>query len=212
MKMMTALMTLMLLSSQVFADGDLQQVSKLVETSVSSILTTLQDKKLDKKAQKKKVMTVIEPLFDLPLMAKLVLGKKNWPKFDKKQRKEFTDLFIEQIKDSYFEKVDLLTDEKIEFEKPVWKKKKVHAPMVILSKGKRYKMLYKLYRKKKKWRVYDVEIEGISVVKSFSSQYDQFLRGKTPKELLAKLKEKNLGPPDALKSKEEKSKKKPDAG
>jgi len=71
----------------------------------------------------------------------------------------------------------------------------------ILSKGQRYEMLYKIYKKENELKVYDVELEGISIVKSYSSQYDQFLRKGTPKELLEKMREKSVGEPKELEKK-----------
>ncbi|MBI2362924.1 MAG: ABC transporter substrate-binding protein, partial [Elusimicrobia bacterium] len=101
---------------------DLKPVRTLVETSVNQVLAILKDKALERDAKKKKVMAVGEELFDMALMSKLVLGRDNWPKFDAKQQKEFSDLFVKQLQDSYFEKVDLLTDETVEFVEPALQK------------------------------------------------------------------------------------------
>lgn len=202
-RILTAVMLVLLAAGPVRAD-DLKKVRGLVESSVNSVLDILRDKKDDKEAKRKKVKGIVDPLFDFKLMGKLVLGRKHWPKLDKKQRKEFTKLFVKQIQDSYFDKVDLLTDEKVEFGDPVRKKKKVHMLTHVVSKDQRYKMLYKLYKKKGAWLVYDVEIEGISIVRSYGSQYDQFLKKSPVKDLLAKMREKALGAPKELQDKKDK--------
>lgn len=183
---------------------DLKPVRTLVETSVDQVMKILKDKAVSREDKKKKVMTVGESLFDMALMSKLVLGRENWPKFDAKQQKEFTDLFVKQLQDSYFEKVDLLTDETVEFKEPTLQKDGKAVMLThILSKNERYEMIYKLYKKGEAWKAYDVEIEGISLVKAYGAQYDEFLRKSEPAALLKKLREAPFERPKDL----EKSKK-----
>lgn len=170
------------------AAADLKPVRTLVETSVDRVMKILKDKAIGREEKKTRVMDVGESLFDMGLMSKLVLGRQHWPKFDVPQQKEFTDLFVKQLQDSYFEKVDLLTDESVEFKDPVLQKDgKVQMLTHILSKNERYEMIYKLYKKGEAWRAYDVEIEGISLVKAYGAQYDEYLRKAGPADLLLKL-------------------------
>ncbi|TBR20180.1 ABC transporter substrate-binding protein [bacterium] len=186
-------------AAPVRAADDLKPVSTLVESSVNQVMAILKDKALERDAKKKKVMAVGESLFDMALMSKLVLGRENWPKFDPKQQKEFTDLFVKQLQDSYFEKVDLLTDETVEFKDPALQKDgKVQMMSHILSKNERYEMIYKLYKKGEVWKAYDVEIEGISLVKAYGAQYGEFLRKSSPADLLAKLRTQPFERPQEL--------------
>ena len=183
---------------------DAKAIRGLIETSVNQILAVLKDKAIAREAKKKRVVTVGEALFDLPLVAKLVLGREHWSKLDPGQQKEFQDLFVKQLQDSYFEKVDLLTDETVEFTEPAGQKDgKVQMMTHIHSKNELYEMLYKLYKKAGVWKVYDVEIEGISLVKAYGAQYDEFLRKSNPAGLLKKLRDQPFERPKDL----EKSKK-----
>ena len=186
-------------AAEAAAVADLKPVRTLVEASVDQVMKILKDKAIQRGDKKKKVMAVGEQLFDMALMSKLVLGRENWPKFDAKQQKEFSDLFVKQLQDSYFEKVDLLTDETVEFKDPALQKDgKVQMLTHILSKNERYEMLYKLYKKNGAWKAYDVEIEGISLVKAYGSQYDEFLRKNRPADLLKKLREEPFERPKDL--------------
>jgi len=201
-----AAFAILFLCCPVLADDDTKVVENLIRTSVNSVLDILKDKEMDKDAKKEEVMKLIDPLFDIPLMAKLVLGRRHWPGFDKEERKKFTDLFVKTMQNSYFDKIDLLSDEFVNFDQPVRKKKKFHMLTHIVAKDKRYDMLFKLYRKKDSWRVYDVQIEGISFVKSYGAQYDQFLQKSSVQELLTKMKEKILDIPKELKAKDKENK------
>jgi phospholipid transport system substrate-binding protein len=72
--------------------------------------------------------------------------------------------------------------------------------MHVFSQGQKFKALFKLHREQDgAWKVYDLEIEGISMVKIYSAQYDQFLAKGTPDQLLEKLKAKALAVPDQFK-------------
>ena len=99
-------------------------------------------------------------------------------------------LYVKTLQDSYFDKMDLLTDETVEFDPPQRMDKKFQMLTHIVSKGQRIEMAYKLYKDKDAWKVYDLVIEGVSIVKSYGSQYDEFLRDKDVEALLKKMKDK----------------------
>ncbi|MBI5884322.1 MAG: ABC transporter substrate-binding protein [Elusimicrobia bacterium] len=187
--------------------ADAKEVRVVIERTVHSVLDVLKDKGLGKDIRKKGVLAVIDPVFDLPLMGKLTLGRGHWARLDDAQQSEFTSLFVATIKDSYYEKIDLFTDETVDFEEPVQAEQKGKYQMLtrINSKGQRYGLLYKLYKTKAGWKVYDVEIEGISLIRSYGAQYDQFLQKGTVPGLLAKMKQKTLETPGDLKAATKKS-------
>ena len=117
----------------------------------------------------------------------LSLGKKHWTKINDEQRSSFTDLFVETLQLSYFEKLELFTDEVVEFDPPKTiksKSPKYHVLTYIVSKGDRIKVAYHLTRRDDAWKVYDFEIEGVSIRKSYGAQYADFLREKSFDELL----------------------------
>lgn len=189
------------------APPEAKEARAVVERAVTSVLDVLKTKELSREERKRRVEAVIEPSFDIPLMGKLVLGRTYWPKLDEAQRKEYTELFVKTIKDSYYEKIDLFTDETVEIgESAPGEKGKYLVPTSIVSKGQKYQLLYKLYRAGSKWKVYDVEIEGISLIRAYGSQYDQFLQKSSIKGLLAKMREKSLDTPKDLKAKKTKAK------
>ncbi|MBI4055215.1 MAG: ABC transporter substrate-binding protein [Elusimicrobia bacterium] len=204
---LSVLLSLTALSAPAQTD-DAKEVRGLIERSASAVLDVLKDKASDRETRKRKIGEIADPLFDFPLMAKLTLGRKHWPGLTPAQQKEFTDLFVKTLQDSYFDKVDLLSDETVEFEDPAPTEKGKYQMLVyVLSKSERHKMLYKLYKKGPIWKVYDVEIEGISLIKSYGSQYDQFLQNGSVSDLLKKLREKSLEQPGELKATEEEIKK-----
>ena len=180
------------------ADGK-KVVGDLIRNTVDKVLTVLKNKELSRDEKRKRVIKIIEPVVDFQLMAKLSLGRKHWSRLKPDQRKTFTTLFVDTLKATYFEKIDLFADEIVEFKEPVAQKTKFLVRTSIVSKGDRVEVVYKLYNKKSgSWQVYDFEIEGVSVVKSYGSQYQEFLRDGSVGELLARMR-KNI---DAAKKKD----------
>lgn len=181
------------------AGNDAKEVRAAVEGSVNAVLEVLGDKSLSREERKNKSMAIVDASFDLPTMGMIALGK-NRPLFGKDQRERYTAIFINHIKDSYYDKMDLFNDEKVEFDDPVLGEKGKYKMLTrVVSKGNRYKLLYRLYKSGSAWRVYDVEIEGISLTRTYGADFNRFLNGDpgekspkkhTPEELLARLKEK----------------------
>jgi phospholipid transport system substrate-binding protein len=134
-----------------------------------------------------RITEIIAPVFDYQIMARLSLGKKYWPELSQVERTAFSDLFITRLQESYLEKLDLYSDETVLYEAPLVKGKKVHIPTTLISKDSRIEMLYKFYRSKLGWKIYDLEIGGVSVIQTYRSQFDGVLREGTIDDLLEKL-------------------------
>ena len=135
-------------------------------------------------------MKRINPVFDFALMGKLALGKKQWPRLNEGQRKEYTDLFVQQLLKSYANKVMLFSGETVEYEEPLQVKSKVHVGTSVVSTDGRNRILYKMYKSKAGWKVYDVEIKGVSIVSSYRAQYAEIMKTGTVEDLLNRMKEK----------------------
>ena len=172
--------------------GDPNHPRDLVETKWGAIIEVLKNAELDEKAKSVAIDKIASPIFDFGLMAKLSLGKKHWPKFTGPERLEFTNLFAQRLKDSYFKKVSLYTDETV-LMKPEIKDAKnkdiMHVPMALVSEAKETAMLYKFRRVEKCWLIYDVEIAGVSLILTYRSQFNDILSKGTVRDLLDRLKD-----------------------
>lgn len=171
-----------------------REVANVVRTAVERVVTVLKNDELPRVKKRERVMSIVEPLIDMELLAKLSLGKTHWTRIDERQRAEFTELFVETLKLSYFEKLELFTDEVVEFEDPVSLatsgSPKYAMRTNIVSKGDRIQVAYFLTKREDGWRAYDLEIEGVSIRKSYGAQYADFLRDKSFDQLLARMRAK----------------------
>jgi len=164
--------------------------NSLLRTSWDAVFSVLRNKDIDQKEKEKKINEIVTPIFDFPLMAKLALGRKHWPALTAAQQEKFTSLFVERLKTSYRENMSLYTDEKVQLRPAEVKNKTVcYIPLELTSKDKKVNILYKLQKVDKRWKIYDVEIQGVSILLTYRSQFDDILQKGTVADLLARLEE-----------------------
>jgi phospholipid transport system substrate-binding protein len=172
------------------AADDFQEVDRLIRTSVDTVLKISRATDLNKESKIEQIMDVVTRVFNLPLMAKLTLGRRHWEKLNSGQREEFTDLFIKQMQSIYLGQVELAANAEVKFEEPFKANSKIHMKTLALTKDEPIEILYKLYKSRGAWRVYDVEIQDVSIVKSYGMQYNEILQNGTYEDLLEKIKAK----------------------
>ena len=168
---------------------EVNEIRAMTKEKVDLIIQTLKDTSLSKKEKKEGILKTIDGLFDFNLMARLSLGKENWKPLSKSKRKEFSKLFVERLKQSYLDKLDLYTDEEVVVgEAKQTKKNRVEVLTFLVSKDDKKEMTYKLYKSKKKgWLVYDVVVLGVSIVATYRSQFSGILKKGSMEQLLERM-------------------------
>ena len=174
---------------------DTNDPKELLEAKWNAVMTVLQNKELEMGIKKKIIDKIMSPIFDSELMAKLVLGRTHWPQLTDTQHKRFTELFTERLKNYYLEKITLYENEKVSFKPAIQKKDTVSIPMALISNDKETAILYKLHKmdeegEKKtneRWKIYDVEIQGVSILLTYRSQFADILQRGGVKDLFDQL-------------------------
>ena len=168
---------------------EVSEMRAMTKEKVDLVIRTLKDSSLSKEEKKQGILKTIDGLFDFSLMARLSLGKKHWKSLSKSGRKEFSKLFVERLKQSYLDKLDLYTDEEVVVdEAKMTKKNRVEVVTYLVSKDDKKEMTYKLYKTKKKgWMVYDVDVLGVSIVQTYRSQISGILKKESLEQLMERL-------------------------
>jgi len=193
MKHLLYSVVIFLVMTQTVGADDRDVAKELLQRKVEAAIAVLQKNDFDQQEKNKQIIEIVTPLFDFPLMAKLSLGRKYWPGMVEEKRQRFTELFTQRLKASYLDKLTLYTDEKVVFKTPVQEKRKIKIPTELISKNNTISMLYKLHESTNSWLIYDIEIQGVSIISTYRSQFEQVLSKGTIDELLIKLeKPKNL--------------------
>jgi len=184
--LLVAAISLLLFYQSALAD-DKSEVEELLKKNLDAVFSVLQKKDLAQQEKNQEIVDIVTPMFDFELMAQLSLGKKHWPGLSQEEKKRFTDLFIQRLKASYLKNFTLYTDEKLFYEPAVQVKKKIHTPTYLISKDKKISILYKFYKAEKNWKIYDLEIQDVSIIRSYRSQFSGILENGTVDDLLLKL-------------------------
>lgn len=169
-----------------------KEIPSIMQQKINIATQILIKKELSLESKTQKIFKELEPLFDIPLMAKLTLGKQEWGKLTKKQKLEFINVFNSYMKKSYTDKLSLYNGEAITVKdaKRV-KKNRIFLNSEIQGEKETFKVIYKFYKHKKKgWLIYDVEMIGVSIIKTYQAQFQDTIVNNSFEYLLNKLKSK----------------------
>ena len=182
-------LSLLVLTVPVIHAGDVEDINSMVKKKVAVIFDLLGKQDIEKNERNEKIVGELNEIMDFQLAAYLSLGK-HWKKISKTQKKEFVETFQQYINNYIVEKIDLYTNQKIDIgDSKIVKKGRAELEIGILSGGETLQVNFKLRKnKKKEWRVYDVDIEGVSLITTFRSQFSGVLKNSSFEELLEKLK------------------------
>ena len=182
-------LSLFVLTVPVIQAGDVEDINSMVKKKVAVIFDLLGKQDIEKNERNEKIVGELNEIMDFQLAAYLSLGK-HWKKISKTQKKEFVETFQQYINNYIVEKIDLYTNQRIDIgDSKIVKKGRAELEIGILSGGETLQVNFKLRKnKKKEWRVYDVDIEGVSLITTFRSQFSGVLKNSSFEELLEKLK------------------------
>ena len=165
-----------------------------IKQTTEKILAVVQDPALkgtDKdETRQTQMKKVVDERFDWAAMARSAIGK-NWRDLSEAQRTEFTGLFSELIEKNYMSKVESYSGEKITYKGD--KLDGVYGVVdVVIStlKGTDIPVSYRVQNKGTEWLVYDVSIEGVSLVNNYRSQLGSILNSSSYAALIKKIKAK----------------------
>ncbi|BCB96406.1 toluene tolerance protein [Dissulfurispira thermophila] len=174
----------------VYADTPTQQVKQTVD-KVLDILKNKELKRPEKTKERRALIrkTVLER-FDFEEMAKRSLAL-HWRNRTPEERKEFVPLYTDLLERSYIKKIESYTDEKILYigEKIEGEYSEVNTK-IVTKRNVEVPIDYKLLRKNGKWEVYDVVIEGVSLVNNYRTQFNKIIRTNSYEELVKRMKNK----------------------
>ncbi len=136
------------------------------------------------------IRKAVDEVFDWDEMAKRTLGW-HWRKISKSQRKEFVYLFGKLLERTYLDKVEGYSGEKVVYLGDRAEGDYAIVKVKIITKQDReIRVLYRMRRRNRKWLVYDISIEGVSLINNYRTQFNNILVRSSFKRLIEKLKAK----------------------
>jgi phospholipid transport system substrate-binding protein len=138
--------------------------------------------------RRKAILTAASTIFDFDEMAKRSLGQ-HWTERTPAERTEFTALFTDLLQHSYISKVDqhgpatiVFGDERVEGEYAAVRSS------IPLSSGGQMPLEYRMHQANARWQVYDISMDGISLLSNYRAQFNKVIRVDSYATLVAKLK------------------------
>jgi len=181
--------------NSIAALGPEELVKKTAEDVMFAIKTDQEIQKGNKEKIYKLAEEKILPNFDFEKVARLVLGRA-WRSASDKQKKEFIIEFRTLLLKTYAVALSKYKDQKIEF-KPTRTSEESDIVIVkseiIQSGAQPIKVNYALSKRTGKWLVFDIVIEGVSLVTNYRSQFSSEIRRNGMDTLIKKLAKKNKG-------------------
>jgi len=182
----------------VFAAGDVFAglPTDQLKASIDKVLNVLNDKTLKApamKAQRREVlMNLSTEVFDWNEMSKRSLGIY-WKDRTPDEQKEFVKLFTVLLENTYMDKIESYSGEKILYSKEAVEDQYALVETKIITKqDTEVAVNYWMLNKSGRWFVYDISVEGISLVKNYRTQFNEIMARSSYQELLKKLKEKQV--------------------
>lgn len=195
MKLLNTLCALLVATLILAAPGSASagEPTEKIKSTINEVIEVLKDPSLkgpeNTTARRAKLRESISERFSFQDMARRSLGR-HWKERTTQEKKDFTDVFARLIENSYIGKIEGYTDEKVVYTGEVLLKRKAMVKTrIVTTKGTEIPINYKLL-KRSDWVVYDISVEGVSLVSNYRSQFNSALSSSSYAELVDTLRKK----------------------
>jgi len=160
-----------------------------VRTSVDAVLAILENEQLNYEDKRTQISVIVQERFDFRAMSQRTLAT-NWKKTTDEEKEKFVELFSQLIENSYVGKIESYTNERVDYPGEKVSGRKAVVETLIITSSADIPVDYRLYQKGDQWLVYDVIIEGVSLINNYRSSYQEIMKKEGFDGLLAKMRAK----------------------
>ncbi len=162
------------------AAADVPGPTAQVRGTIDGVIGTLKRPDLKTKARSEErrdlLRRQIQPVFDFEEMSKRSLGPE-WRNRTPQERLAFAGLFTQLLENAYLGKIESYQGETIGYVKEtIDPPYAVVNTVVVTSRGQQIPVDYRMLREGDRWRIYDVVIEGVSLINNYRSQFRAILQ------------------------------------
>ena len=185
----------LILASPVYAGAPTDTLKGTVDRIVQILADpALQDKPEQRRAEVRKIA---EGIFDYPDTARRALGP-HWSARSPQEQQEFAKLFADLLDRAYVSKIELYQGERVRYVGETADGDEATVKTVIATKkSSDIPVDYRMHRKDGRWLVYDVIIEGVSLVSNYRTQLNKVVQTESYDALVQRLRAKDTAEPSA---------------
>jgi len=185
-----SLILMMAIAAPALAAGPMEEIKQTTD-KILSILANPALKAPSKTAERERLIRqAVDERFDWGEMARRSLAT-HWAKRTAEERKEFVSLFADLLERTYRKKAEDYSGEKVLYEGE--NKEGDYATVkvkIVTQKNKDIPVEYRLKKKGNGWLIYDVSIEGVSLINNYRTQFNSIIQQSSYDNLVKKLREK----------------------
>jgi len=165
-----------------------------IKQTTDKILSIVKDPALKgpTQAQKRRglIHEAVDERFEWEEMARRSLGRY-WAQRTAEEKKEFVSLFSDLLEQTYMSKVEDYSGERVRYDAEANEDDYAVVKVnIITQKNKNIPVEYRLQKKGNEWLVYDVSIEGVSLVQNYRTQFNSIILQSSYENLIKRLKAK----------------------
>ena len=163
---------------------------------VDEVIKVLDDPAYSSKPAERRaaVRKIAEQIFDYPDTAQRALGV-HWNARTPQERTDFVELFADLLDRAYIGKIDLYQGEKVRYVgETVEGPEAAVRTRIVTKRGSEVPVDYRMHQKNNRWLVYDVIIEGVSLVSNYRTQFNKVVQTESYPALVQKLRAKDPEP------------------
>jgi phospholipid transport system substrate-binding protein len=180
-------------------DATAGPLTNQVHDSIDTVLKLVSDPELRKDARtaerRRMIRQVAAELFNFTEISQRSLGP-HWRARTPAEREEFIELFGDLLEYAYISKIEMYSGETIRYlGESVDGQQAVVKTRIVTKQGTEIPVDYRMMQNGSRWFVYDVNIEGVSLVSNYRSQFNAVIQRSGYRDLVAKLKAKQLERP-----------------
>jgi phospholipid transport system substrate-binding protein len=167
-----------------------------VQSTVQGILGVMKNEELRQPGKEEErraaIMAYVNQRFDFEEMSKLTLASK-WRERTPAEKKQFEELFADLLKNTYIGRIEAYSDEEVRYEKEIFDGEQKTKSMVytkVIKNNQEIPINYKMLNKQGEWYVYDVLIEGVSLIRNYRTEFDRIINKEKYDGLIKRMQEK----------------------
>lgn len=173
--------------------------TEAMKTTIEEVLRIIHERELQQptkaEERRKQLEKTVGARFDYQEMSRRALGAP-WNTLSEPEKQEFVSLFQTLLTNSYADKIETYSGEGVQYLNERTEKEYAEVRTKVLSGKTEIPLDYRLIHKSDDWRVYDVVVDGVSLVNNYRGQFSKILRASSYSDLVDQLRKKS----DKLKS------------
>jgi phospholipid transport system substrate-binding protein len=158
------------------------------------VVKVLENVSLPEAERRAAVRRIAHEVFDVQETARRALGR-HWQARTPAEREEFVRLFAELMESTYISRIDLYGGERLRFvDEKIDGEHAVVRARIVTRQGTEVPVEGRMLRRGDRWLLYDVVIEGVSLIANYRAQFDRIIRSSSFEDLVRRLRDRTPAP------------------